>query len=476
MKSTLHRRFFKNLLLVFLIFANSVVIARDLSEVVLSKEDQENYYDYQVDVFLQIEGYGDQELKTKYPDLVKSNAESLKKFMQSLDIINHSEFPGLEKNNKESISAYMRNAEVIDHHNDIKEAMVGRYLEDFSLNTFEEEQVAVYPTVHIKSDLAVNESLVVDYPLIVEGDLIVEGNLVIKNATPILVLGDVFVSNNFLYDIPVDGQESYLYIKGKLEIEGDAFVYGTIVAEKESAKNIFSLSTSSYLSDGLIPFPNSPLLVKPSILPWSDEVDSDVLFHYLKRGIEPFTKPYEKTPETKPWEFFINSWSGISSNYYYNPEIAGLKYVTIDVDELSNEGKQQLEKLDGYELAHADVRTAQGFCTDNNVLKLDETSDSAFLFDSAAFKRKLAQTAEVAIYGDLKLEEYTSSCALRSRYDSFNSMFRGRLSSSYASPYGDYTEDDYSQAYQRDKNFLSVDPYLSTYWLLRFGIRSPFNQ
>ena len=90
-------RSLKTVLLVCFIVGNISTEARDLSEIFLSLDKQENYYDYQIDVFLQQEGYGDQSLNTKYPDLVKSSAESLKKFMQSLDDINHNEYPDLKK-------------------------------------------------------------------------------------------------------------------------------------------------------------------------------------------------------------------------------------------------------------------------------------------------------------------------------------------------------------------------------------------
>ena len=441
MNLSLSRSLLRATIIFFLAIGNTAVMARNLSEIALSKEMQEAYLNYQVDVFLQQEGYGDQQLSKHYSDLVMHSEESLKVF------IKHS-------------PEYW--------HKTLEEMLVGSYIDDFSLEMLDEKSIAVRPTIHYKSNFEVNETLVVDYPLIVEGDLIVKGNLLIGNDNaPVLVTGDVYVSNNLL----MSDEDSYYYLPGKIEVKGNVFIDGkTTILKQLSAKNVFSLSTSQMLSGSLTPFPNSPLFVRPSILPWNDEVDASVLFAYLKRDVEPFIKPFEKNPKSKSWGYFLNAWEGVTHEPFYHPDIAGLKHTELDINELTDKGKQQISKKSGKFEVQADLRTAQGFCTENITDDLVQTFSKDYLYDSVAFRNKFDQPAEVTIYATLKPEEYKSSCGLKRRYEALTYLLEGELDNSLMFPYGNYTEDDYSKAYQKDKRFLNVDPYLATYWLLRFGI------
>jgi hypothetical protein len=327
----------------------------------------------------------------------------------------------------------------------------------------------------------VNHSFELDFPLFVDGDLIIQGNLLLtQENTPLIVLGDL-LANHLIYKLYMDNHGPHLFVSGKTLLKGYAFIEGKTDTFDHDlvSKATFSLNTTDIYSavsrdflslnqrrtasqPQLLPFPNSPTFVRPGILNNSVELDEKTLERYLLKNIEPFTTSYPAIDQETPWRNFFKQWQAICRDSFKFPELAGAKWLEhLRPDIFSPKQRKSLTDQKIISICVlADLRTGLGFCK----------HDGSYIVDPVALNKTLDDDTPIHS-APVNAENYPSTCDLVYRYkDVFGSLLFGDLDNAYSEQTIHLNGKYYLSLYEREREYLANDPYLTIYWLLYFGL------
>jgi hypothetical protein len=456
------------LLVIGLIVIQNMGNAATLSETYLTKQEQESYFDYRIDVAIQRGDTGNWNIPDNHPNLYAQ-------FLKTVQSIEKLQQKGV---NWQNVTEMLKSAEREPLH-------LG--WSDTVASNFSHYYPWVVPIIHHKGDLTIDQTIELDYPLLVEGNLQINGNLVMQHEhIPLIVTGNLN-AHHLLYDIS-KSKVGHLFVKQKLTLSGYAFIEGKTkyFDHNLSAKQIFSLSTYDFCGSNLghyisgiecsesnpnpQVFPDDPSLTRPSILAWEEELDTHILGEYLLHDLEPFAYAFTDKQQEQPWSLFFNAWKKFAKNQWSHPEIFGAKKVNLKSSEFSKANRKILEKAEVSSLdVWADGRTGRGFYSINHDL-----FPNACIEDPEAYEKKFGKPL-LDLYLTMAPDQYTSTCRLAWWFgeSDFTNLLHGDLDSPSYFPYslqGIGDEQQVNQRFIQGKHLLDKDPYLAMFWLLRFGL------
>jgi hypothetical protein len=457
-----------------MLFMCNAVFAATLSEVYLSEKEQEATFDYLLDVKIQQDYEGDWRIEDNHPHRYAQYQKAVRRIEELVR----------EERGWQAILPMLRSMG-----DGVKDLATEFGWKRDTTSFFNVDYPWVAPIIHHKGDLIINQSIELDYPLLVEGNLRVNGNLVLRNrAVPMVVTGDL-EARNLLYGLMMNDEEEHLFVKGKVRLTGYAFMEGrTKTFDHDlSANQVFSLFTSepnefsdTHLENNghnnernqprLHAFPDDPALVRPSILPWSGEVDFDLLAQYLQHGHEPFAYSHRDKQPQHPWDQFFDAWVKRADASWVYPEIIGAKMVSMKRDDFSKKNRKPLKEAGfNYIDVLGDLRTGRGFLIYQNDLFPDN-----YIEDPDAFEKMFGKPP-LNTYQTMSPDQYPSMKQLFLRYErsDFNKLLSGDIvDASYSSYYnnGLGEEHEIQTLFIKEKPFLDKDPYLAIFWLLHFGL------